>query len=192
MSYFKNIFSTYWSISIIFSTQNLRRVSNIRVCCLRVLIKQSILPAYVNSTAAILHCVSRNRTPDTCITIIRNNSHKLFSQFDVKMSTETFCIHLQQMFKMASLCTDTSPEMSSPFVSRQSPHRQHCLLTVTQFYQSSSVIYLKTEDSVDFVYQKLLILINICWSYLKIIITWVRFFEPQCIQADTAACYCLW
>jgi len=30
---------------------------------------------------------------------------------------------LQQMLKMASFCTDTSSELS-PFVTRQSPHRQ--------------------------------------------------------------------
>jgi len=34
----------------------------------------------------------------------------------------------------------------------------------TQFYQNSSVTYLKTEDSL--LYQKLLMLTNICWSYL--------------------------
>jgi len=53
------------------------------------------------------------------------NQLKLFSQFNVKMLTENILhLLLQQMLKLASLCTDTSPEMSSPFVTRQSPHRQ--------------------------------------------------------------------
>jgi len=88
---------------------------------LQVLIKQSASLGQFNSSDFTL-CVKKL---DPCIIVTRNNTHKLFSQFNVKMLTENI-LHplLQQMFKMASLCMDISPQMSSLFVTRRLPHRQ--------------------------------------------------------------------